>query len=211
VARAGYQKGVLMLRRPFISMLVVLLLVVAGCSSSDPTVSDEYAAIEQELAQIEAQLADMTAEGDALAAEAASSEDRYEGTRSTQETVLAIMADPSSFGSEEEVLDLLDGLAVPGIVYGDDAFGPTMWRTGWRNTLFGQVDATITTWKSWLSDDGSAGGSMFSWYGTAQNGEPFVLNGIELSTFNDDGLYNTITVYYPYNDDEVRRLFSEGN
>lgn len=200
------------------SLVVAFSVVVAACSSSDPTASDEYAALEQELAQTnqelaqtEAELADMTAEGDALAGEAASFADRYEGAGNTQETVMAIMSDPSSFGSEEEALDLLDALAVPGIIYGDDAFGPTMWRTGWRNTLFGQVDATITTWKSWLSDDGSTGGSMFSWYGTAQNGEPFVLNGIELSTFSDDGLYNTITVYYPYDDDEVRRLFSEGN
>ncbi len=190
--------------------LMVVALTVTGCTT-DPTTSDQYEALEQELAQTEAQLADVTVERDALAAEADSSADHYEGSRSTQETVMAIMADPSSFGSEEEVLDLLDTLAVPDIVYGDDAFGATTWRTGWRNTLFGQVDATITTWKSWLSDDGSAGGSMFSWYGTAQNGEPFVLNGIELSTFNDDGLYNAITVYYPYDDDEVVRLFREGN
>jgi hypothetical protein len=189
---------------------MVVALTVTGCTT-DPTTSDQYEALEQELAQTEAQLADVTVERDALAAEADSSADHYEGSRSTQETVMAIMADPWSFGSEEEVLDLFDALAVPDIVYGDDAFGATTWRTGWRNTLFGQVDATITTWKSWLSDDGSAGGSMFSWYGTAQNGEPFVLNGIELSTFNDDGLYNAITVYYPYDDDEVVRLFREGN
>ena len=191
--------------------VVVLVLVMAGCSPGDPTTSDEYATIEQELAQTEAQLAEVTAERDALTPKGASFADRYERSRTTQETAMAIMADPSSFGSEEEVLDLLDSLAVPNMTYGDDAFGATMWRTGWKNTLFGQVDATIALWKSWLSDDGSAGGSMFSWYGTAENGEPFVLNGIELSTFSDDGLYNTITVYYPYDDDEVRRLFSEGN
>jgi hypothetical protein len=57
-----------------VPFVVALLLVAAGCSSSDPTTSDEYAALEQELAQSEAQLAEVTAERDALEeqAEAAS-------------------------------------------------------------------------------------------------------------------------------------------
>lgn len=58
------------MRKRVIPFVVALLLVMAGCSSSDPTTSDEYAALEQELALSEAQLADVTAERDALAAEA---------------------------------------------------------------------------------------------------------------------------------------------
>jgi outer membrane murein-binding lipoprotein Lpp len=58
------------MRRIFtLTIAVVLLLVLAGCSSSDPTASDEYVAIEQELAQTEAQLVEVTAERDALAEE----------------------------------------------------------------------------------------------------------------------------------------------
>ncbi len=58
------------MRKRMIPFVVVLLLLVAGCSSSDPTASDEYAALEQELAQSEAQVAEVTAERDALVAEA---------------------------------------------------------------------------------------------------------------------------------------------
>ncbi len=58
------------MRKRIVPFVVVLLLLVAGCSSSDPATSDEYAALEQELAQSEAQVAEVTAERDALVAEA---------------------------------------------------------------------------------------------------------------------------------------------
>jgi len=58
------------MRKRIVPFVVALLLVMAGCSSSDPTASDEYAALEQELARSEAQLAEVTAERDALVAEA---------------------------------------------------------------------------------------------------------------------------------------------
>ena len=43
-------------------VVVVFSLVMWGCSSSDPTASDEYAALEEELTQSEARLAEITAE-----------------------------------------------------------------------------------------------------------------------------------------------------
>ena len=75
----------------------------------------------------------------------------------------------------------------------------------------GNVDATITTWHRWMSDDGSNVGSMWTWSGTARNGKPFDLQGIEISTFDREGLYTGVTVYYPYDDAEVMRRFAEGN
>ena len=57
------------MNRTIVAIVAVLLLVVAGCSSSDPTASDEYQALEQELAQTETQLAEMTVERDVLAEE----------------------------------------------------------------------------------------------------------------------------------------------
>ena len=51
------------------TVAVALLLLMAGCSSGDPTASDEYQALEQELAQTETQLAEMTVERDVLAEE----------------------------------------------------------------------------------------------------------------------------------------------
>jgi outer membrane murein-binding lipoprotein Lpp len=46
------------MKRTIVASIAVLVLVVAGCSSSDPTASDEYQAIEQELAAAEQQLAE---------------------------------------------------------------------------------------------------------------------------------------------------------
>jgi len=191
-------------------LLAAAVLALAGCAG-DVTESDEYQDLEQKLAAAEAQLADMTAERDGLAAEATATSSRYEKAQATQEAALAIMADPRAFGTEDEVLDLFDEMAVPGTVYGDAAFGSIGWRAGWKGTLFGQVDATIRTWTSWLSDDGSVGGSLWTWSGTAGNGEPFALQGIELSTFDENGLYSSIMVHYPFEDAEVMRMFSEGS
>ncbi|MCJ7782153.1 MAG: hypothetical protein MUQ27_15170 [Acidimicrobiia bacterium] len=191
-------------------LLAPAVLMLAGCAG-DVTESDEYQDLEDELAAVEVQLADMAAERDALTAEATLAASRHEKTQATQEAALAIMADPRAFGTEDEVLALLDELAAPGTVYGDAAFGSTVWRTGWKNTLFGQVDATIRTWTSWLSHDGSVGGSLWTWSGTAQNGEPFDLQGIEVSTFDENGRYTSVMVHYPFEDAEVMRMFSEGS
>lgn len=180
-------------------LLVPLLLVpIAGCSGVD----DE--ALQDELAAV-------TAERDQLAAEIATQQERYEKADATQQAVVDIIADPAAFGTDEEVLDLLDRYAAPGTIYGDEAFGDIGWRIGWRNTLFGPVQADIQTWTRWLSDDGSTGGSLWSWNGTARNGEPFILTGIVLERFDDDGLYEGVRVYYPMPDEEVLAVFAEGN
>jgi len=59
------------MRTRIVPFLAALALVMAGCSSSDPTTSNEYAELEQELAQSETQLTQVTAERNALAEEAA--------------------------------------------------------------------------------------------------------------------------------------------
>ena len=216
------------MKRTIVASSAILALVVAGCSSSDPTASEEYQALEQELVAAEQQLAETEqalaeaqqdlgadqAEMDILASEERSPSARYEAALATQETMLAIMEDPASFGDEDEVLDLLDSMATPGVVSGDLAWGGTstgIWRTGWRNTLFGGTDATIRTWKTWLSDDGSVGGSLWTWTGTAQNGKSFSIEGLELSRFNENGLYTEVVMLYPYENNEVHRRFREGN
>lgn len=190
-------------------VLLVVALTTAGCAD-DPTTSDEYIELEQ-------QLAAMTQERDALSAsarDAASTTARYEKAQANQETVLAVIADPTAFGTETEVLDLLDSMAVPDIVSGDLAFGGTMtgiWRTGWRNTLFGSDDMSVKTWRYWLSEDGSVGGSLWTWSGVASNGEEFAIPGVELSRFNDEGLYTEVVMFYPFENEEVHRRYNEGN
>ncbi len=201
--------------------VALLLLVMAGCSSSDPTASDEYAALEQELtqannetAQIEDQLVEITAERDALAEGVEPTSTRYGNAKANQETLLAIIKDPAAFGTEQEVLDILDEMATPDVASGDLAFGGVMtgiWRQGWRNTLFGGMDASIHTWTSWLSEDGSVGGSLWTWSGSAQNGEQFDLQGLEISRFDDEGLYTEVIMQYPYENAEVHRRIAEGN
>ncbi len=139
---------------------------------------------------------------------------RYENAQSNQEALGAIIADPTAFGTETEVLDLLDSMAIPDVVSGDLAFGGTMkgiWRTGWYNTLFGRDDMSVKTWRSWLSEDGSVGGSLWTWSGMAGNGEPFAIPGVEISRFNDEGLYTEVVMFYPFEDAEVHRRIREGN
>ncbi len=189
------------------SLSIVMLLMCTGATVA----SDEGSVTPSGLERVQAELAAVTAERDALLAEAVAAAGRYDKAKATQELLYEVIADPDAHGAEGEVLDLLDELAAPGTVYGDDAFGSTSWRTGWRNTLFGDIDATIHTWLSWLSDDGSVGGSMWTWSGSAINGEPFDLQGIELSTYDTQGLLDSVTVYYPYEDAEVKLRFFEGN
>ena len=201
------------MKRTGLACVAVLAVIAAGCST-DATATDEYAALEQELASTQTQLDAVTAELDALVADDEKVAARYDNAKANQEVLLAVIKDPKAFGTEEEVLDLLDAMATPDIVSGDLAFGGTrtgIWRAGWRNTLFNNTDATLHTWKAWLSEDGSVGGSLWSWIGTTQNGEPFSLEGIELSRFNNEGLYTEVIMLYPYEDTEVHRRFNEGN
>jgi hypothetical protein len=120
------------------------------------------------------------------------------------------VADPEAFGTQQEVLDRLDALAAPGTIYGDAAFGETTWRSGWRNTVYGSLDASIHTWKD-LSDDGSEGGALWTWEGSTFNGEPFIVHGISLFTCDEDGLRDWAYVYYPYAASVVEAAISSGN
>lgn len=128
----------------------------------------------------------------------------------TQAAIISILEDPNAYGTREEVLDRLEDLAAPGTEMDDVVFGPAAWRAAWDNTLFGGLDATIHTWKRWLSEDGSQGGSLWTWSGTARNGEPFELPGISLETYDREGLETSAIVYYPLESADVRRIFREG-
>lgn len=184
--------------------IVVLGLALAACSTSDPTTSTEYKALEQQLASV-------TAERDAALAVSQATAGRYEKAKANQEAAAAIIADPTSYGTESEVLAMLKEMAVPGLMSYDEVFGSVDWASGWHYTLFNGTDSQIKTWHSWLADDGSVGGSLWTWYGTARNGEPFELQGAEVSHYDDAGLISDVEMFYPYSDEEVRRRFNEGN
>ena len=215
------------MRKQITPIAVVLLLVLAGCSSSDPTASDEYAAIEQELAVADQQLAEterelvqaedqlvqaedqvvaITAERDALA-QATDSSDRHDNAARVLEGIRAILDDPEAFGTEDEIADLLATHATGDALMDDDVFGAVIWRDGFYNTLYGMADARVDVYDNWLCDDGSQSGALWMWHGTNSAGSPFELAGISLTTHDEDGLISYELVTYPYSDEYVRKTF----
>ena len=185
-----------------IAGLLVFGLMLVGCSD-DPTAAEGYQELEQKLATAESQLTEVTAQRDSLAAQIAVDQSRYQKTKGGQDVVTQIIADPTSFGTEEEVLDLVMEHFTEEAVMDDDVYGPVPARAAWRNTLYGDLDADIHTWHRWLTEDGSNGGSLWTWSGTNFVGQPFELIGISLLEYDDDGKQTYQLVVYPYDDDQV--------
>ena len=67
--------------------------------------------------------------------------------------------------------------------------------------------ATRVTWRA---DDGSSGGSRWVWSGTAENGEPFELIGVNPDSVDDDGLLPYSLVDWPYPAETVRASIASG-
>ena len=212
------------MKRSIIATIATIAVVAAGCSSSDPTTSDEYQALEQELALAEKQLAEteqeladaeahavaISAERDALA-QATDSSDRHDNAARVQAEIRAILDDPEAFGTEDEIADLLATHAKGDALMDDDVYGAVLWRDGMHNTLHGTAgaaDARLDTYDTWLCDDGSQGGALWMWHGTNAAGNPFELAGISLTTYDEDGLISYELVTYPYSDEYVRKAFS---
>ena len=186
-------------------LLLVVALAVSGCSSGT-SASDGYeepqsasADLAEQVEALQSELAAVTAERDQLLAEREADDARYETVRAFTELRNRVASDPAAFGTEEEVLDLLSDGASPGAEMDDEAFGSVSLRTAWRNTLFGgNVDAVTTEWRSWVCSDGRLGGSLWTWEGTNQAGEPFSLIGINLNSYDDEGRLTVSKVIWPY-------------
>ncbi|MGD2044417.1 MAG: hypothetical protein PVJ28_12265, partial [Acidimicrobiia bacterium] len=190
--------------RRLIAVLAVLGLLVAACSS-DPTGSEEYQELEQQLADIEQELADMTAERDALTAAAGDTSERYQKSLATQEAIQEILKDPKSYGTEDEIVELLASYATEGAVMDDAVFGAVPIKNAWYYTLYGgNMDSEFDNYYWWLSEDGSQGGALWLWHGTNTAGNPFELAGIALDEYDENGLVAYEYVVYPYPDDYVR-------
>ena len=91
----------------------------------------------------------------------------------------------------------------------DTALGSVPIRSAWDNTIFG-TDSTIKTWVTWLADDGSSGGSLWTWSGTARNGEPFELIGVNLDDYDENGLLTYSLVDWPYPAETVKGAVATG-
>jgi len=98
---------------------------IAACSDDDSGtdgLKDELAAVTAERDELQA-LVDVGAE-------------RHDKAVETVETLRGILDDPASYGSEEEVVDLLASLATPSAQMRDDAFGDVGIESAWYNTLY---------------------------------------------------------------------------
>ncbi len=135
--------------------------------------------------------------------------DRYERTAAVKEGVRAVLDDPNSFGTAQEVADLLATYATADALMVDDALGSAPMRQAWYDTLYGKgLDAEIEVWHQWISADGSQSGSLWVWKGTNLIGNNFELIGVAIDSHNEDGLVSNELVIYPYDDAYVEEAFS---
>lgn len=203
------------MRRHATAIVTLCLLLTTACTAAESS-TDEIEALEQQVAKTAAerdalsrQLEEITAERDVLAAQLAAIEARFAKADASEALITEIIDDPDAYGTQGEVLDALAAVALPGAVMDDTAFGAVGIRSAWRNTLYG-VDSKIKTWKRWLSDDGSQGASLWTWIGTARNGEPFELIGVNITDYDEDGMVENILVDWPYEHEYVRNALAEG-
>ncbi len=142
----------------------------------------------------------------ACGSDESSSEDRREASQATLDEIMALWEDPSEVGTKEEVAAAIAAHSTEDAMIYDSAFpGDTPYATGFYNTLFGGVSsATLDITHSWLSEDGSQGGTLWLWSGTNTDGDPFELAGISLIDFDEDGKVAYEYVTYPYESDVVR-------
>ena len=55
-----------------------------------------------------------------------------------------------------------------------------------------------------MSQDGSTGGSLWTWSGTNRAGEPFELIGVDISEYDDEGKTTGALIVWPYRDEVVK-------
>jgi hypothetical protein len=207
------------MRKTLIVMAAVLALVAGACAA-DVTESDEYQTLENELATAQQLMSDTAAELEAARAsqaatnaEPAISSARHDAALEAVTTQKDILDDPESFGTEDEVVDLLASSATTDAVMDDDVFGAFPYRQAWHNTLYGKAfHARIDVYDIWVSEDGSQGGVLWVWHGLNAKGNPFELPGISLMEFNEEGLISYELVTYPYPDAYVdEAAFGDGS
>ena len=141
----------------------------------------------------------------ACSSDESSNEERREASQATLDEIVALWEDPSEVGTKEEVAAAIAAHSTEDAVIYDTAFpGDTPYATGFYNTLYGGVmSATLDITHSWLSEDGSQGGTLWLWSGTNTEGDSFELAGISLIDFDEDGKVAYEYVTYPYGSDFV--------
>jgi hypothetical protein len=199
------------MQRTIIVVAMALALVVGACAG-DATESSEYQQLEDELAAVQQQLTETTVEMDTAIAGLDAAAARRDAALSTMELQRQVLDDPESYGTEDEVVDLLASRATVDAFMDDAVFGAVPMRQAWRNTLYGGAfDARIDMYDTWVCEDGSQGGVLWTWHGTNGAGNPFELPGISLMRFDEEGRISYELVTYPYPDAYVdEAVFGSG-
>ena len=185
------------MRRPsiLISVVVVLSLVMSGCSSDDPTTSDEYAALEQELAQANQDLA----QAEILLAEAAAEHDAAVALRETiAEVETNETAKVEAFLTKD--LDAMMDSFTDDVVFIDKTFGDhVVGRDEYR-----EMNAQVIKWADpdatkvvdrFVSEDGTRAVAIWEWIGTNYFGKEFDLPFVLIHEYRD-GKVARQSIYY---------------
>ncbi len=173
------------------SLLAVAALagVLVGCGS------------DAEVEGLRADVSRLTAQRDALRAEVDAAGERHEKTVAVVEGIRAVLDDPSSVGSEEDVASALASFATADAVMEDAVLGSAPMRQAWQDTLYGgAMDAEITVLHQWVSPDGSQSGGLWVWRGTNLAGNSFELLGVQVDDHDLEGRVTHELVAYPYDD-----------
>ena len=62
-----------------------------------------------------------------------------------------------------------------------------------------------------MCDDGSQSGSLWTWSGESQAGDPFELIGVNVDQYDDAGRVTYSLIDWPYDGSYVRQVFAFGD
>ena len=183
------------MRKRVVSAAIALVLVMGGCSSGDPTTSDEYAALEQELAQTTQDLA----EAEALLAEIAAEHDE---AVALSETIAGVEANETAnieaFLSKD--LDALMDTFTDDVVFVDETYGDYVEG----KDAYTRMNAIVIEFTDpegtevldhFISEDGTRAASTWEWVGINYWGNPFSLPHSIINEYRD-GKIARQTIYY---------------
>jgi hypothetical protein len=183
------------MRKRVVSAAIALVLVMGGCSSSDPTTSDEYAALEQELAQANEDLA----EAEVLLTDAAA---EHDAVVALNETIAAVEANETAnieaFLSKD--VDALMDTFTDDVVFVDETYGDYVEG----KDAYTRMNAIVMEFTDpeetevldhFISEDGTRAASTWEWVGINYWGNPFSLPHSIINEYRD-GKIARQTVYY---------------
>lgn len=190
------------MRKRIVPFAVALLLVVAGCSSSDPTASDEYQALEQELAQANRELAQMSEElarAEVLLVETATEHDASVAlSENIDEVEASETVNIAAFLDKD--LDALMDTYTEDVVFVDRTFGDhVVGRDEYR-----KMNADVIAWADpdatevvdrFVSEDGTRAVTIWEWIGTNYFGKDFDLPFVMINEYRD-GKVARQSIYY---------------